>query len=152
MKKNIFKRLAFLSASAITASTLSICAFASSQKDVVNRSFIHSYKNPWEYSRVVRNGLGVKVGTICYGYDVEFIHEDFCWTKGSEAECVQTKAGVKRQDYDYDFVFGLKRSAGNWSKSEVTHKVDQVTYRIYFPTTYENLYVDSEYYSWNKND
>lgn len=74
---------------------------------------------------------------MVYGYDTDFINEDYCWTYGYD-QC--TQASITNGNGTH-----AKSSAnvGRWSKLEVRHKSadEGVTYRIWLENGYSSKYM-----------
>ncbi len=135
MKKIIKKVAAVGVAIMITAS---ISTMGASATDKYTTSKGKSFGGKWEYSVTYKVGKK-EVGMMAYGYDTDWINEDYSWTRGYECD---TKAGVKRSG-DSSVNWSSYASTNKWSKEEVTHNSSSVTYYIRLRPTYTNLTVTS---------
>lgn len=91
------------------------------------------FNSEWELTldviNVSNNG-NLKVGELCFGFDKFMINEDYSWAKSSY---YTVKSGVWRHNYDNNYLRGPAKSDGSWSKVEVTHQTNYVSYDVYFP-------------------
>lgn len=94
-----------------------------------------SFTSEWEKTRTYKVG-STEIGHMIYGYDTDWINEDYVWTKATE--CYST-AKVYRDGYDTSYCTGSQKAKGTYSKIEVTHKTYYVKYQIELSATYSNV-------------
>lgn len=105
----------------------------------------------WEHTRYFYVD-GVIKARLVYGYDTDWINEDYAWSKG---ENKQTKAGLKRANdnsgnsYDTEFTWSDYAAKGTYSKCDLTHTRDNVYYKCTINYDYEG--VGTYTYSTTKN-
>ncbi|MBP1565500.1 MAG: hypothetical protein IJP18_00685 [Oscillospiraceae bacterium] len=87
----------------------------------------------WEFTCEVLNGSGNHIGEFCYGYDMTLVNEDYTWARSSDYSC---KAGVCRNGHDSGYLWGFSKNNNEWSKKELTHKDDNVSYCMNFDNDY----------------
>lgn len=93
--------------------------------------------NEWESKcDVYKSSNNSIIGEFVFGYDTDFINEDYTWTRGSYS----CKAGVMRHNFDSDFSWSFAHDSWNWGKKEVTHLSDSVSYAIRFTDDNLNVY------------
>lgn len=146
--KYVIKKFKKIIASTIVTGTMmtSIASITvnAEQTNGVNATLFY---DEWEFTCQVFNSSGTHIGDFCYGYDMDFINEDYTWTWSSVYTC---KAGVRRNGYDSGYNWGASKSGGVWSKIEVTHRTNDVSYCMNFPDNYVGAILGSSSGSLNK--
>lgn len=94
-----------------------------------------SFTSEWEKTRTYSVSSGI-IGYMVYGYDVDWINEDYVWTKATE--CYST-ASVQRAGHDTSYCSGTEQGKNTYSKIEVTHQTYYVYYKIAFSVSYSNV-------------
>lgn len=132
--KKLFVRM--VSICCILAMTLCLAptAFASASK-TKGCTGSSNFNDEWEKTTTYYVGE-TKVGYMIWGFDKDWIHEDYVWTVGYECS---TQAAVKRNYYDTDYISGGWAQAYFYSQEEVTHQTYSVSYKITFSATYTGL-------------
>lgn len=145
--KNIFRKITI---SIVTSATLALSIVSINANAATNYGYNTNgnvFNNEWEMSVTIYNSLKEKIGVLCFGYDTDWINEDYAWAKGAD----KCKAGVYRHNYDNSTNWGWAKSGWSWSKEEVTHKKNNVSYYIEFPNNeYSGSYTSGLYSSSNK--
>ena len=123
---------------AIMASVFTLPASAATvkTKHVSNSS---GFDNEWENTTTYKQN-NVKIGIMIYGFDKDWINEDYVWTKGDECN---TTAAIKRDGYDTVYKSGSSAGIGKYSKIEINHKTYNVYYKITFSATYVGTITES---------
>lgn len=95
------------------------------------------FNKPWEKTVTywLRSNKKV-IGTMTYGYETDWIKEDYVWTKSNEG---YTLAEIQRKYYDEELQYGSVAGMNKYSKVEVAHKVSGVKYQIKFFATYGSI-------------
>lgn len=136
MNKLIKRIVAISAAMTMTVSMMSVSVSAITK--VNDHKFVHTpssnYKNEWERTYVGKVGNEV-VGFFVYGFDKDWINEDYTWTKGRQCK---TKAGVKR-GFDSSINWESYAKENSWSKEEVRHNNSTVKHYIYFVSSYPTI-------------
>lgn len=89
----------------------------------MNVSGENRFTEEWEYC-LAYSYNGVQAWTMYYGYDTDWINEDYTWTISQTGE---STAYVYRNGYDTDKkCTGPTGKAGKYSKIEVTHRTADV--------------------------
>ncbi len=98
--------------------------------------------NEWEHTRHYVSD-GEYIGRLVYGYDTDYLNEDYAWAYG--ADCVAT-AGIMRVGVDTSYISGVPAAKNNYSKLQIDNKSTDVYYKITLSTTYTNVtsYLDSD--------
>lgn len=92
------------------------------------------FKDEWEQTaNYKQKSTGKAIGKMIYGYDTDWVNEDYVWTWGYESE---TTALLKRSGYDESNQSGSKAASRSYSKCERKHQTYQVYYMIRFQVTY----------------
>ena len=107
----------------------------------------YSFNQEWEYTVNYRyKPTNVFLGSMTYGFDTDWIHEDYVWARG--AEC-KVQGFIKRINYDTTWQSDGKSSdAWEYSKTEITHRSasTSVKYKMVFDATYgSNLKEDPKF-------
>lgn len=91
----------------------------------------------YEWEKTVTYRVSNKdIGTMTYGFDMDWFNEDYVWTKGTECE---TTAMLQRLNNDISYISGSKAKKGSYSKVEQNHQSYSVNYKIRFEFTYSNV-------------
>ena len=93
------------------------------------------FAQEWEKTTTYKVG-DTKIGKMVYGFDKDWIYEDYCWTYGYECS---TRPKICRVKYDSEYQLGSKKGEDKWSKYEIKHYTYDVKYRIVFSATYSDL-------------
>lgn len=94
-----------------------------------------SFTSEWEKTRTFKSNSQT-IGYMIYGFDKDWINEDYAWTKGTE--CYST-AMLKRDGYDTSYCKGSQKGKNKYSKIEVTHKVYYMYYKINLSASYTGV-------------
>lgn len=133
--KSIF---AFLLVASLMMAALSVSASAAYiDTDTYSGHGFSHFNNPWEKTRTYKIG-NTTIGKMIYGYDTDWIKEDYVWTIVTEC---YTRSYVFRDGYDSSYVSDDSNYVGKneYSKTERAHKTYYVNYRIKFSATYSNV-------------
>lgn len=102
-----------------------------------------SFDDAWEIS-IEYTANGRYLGVLVFGYDTWWIKEDYAWTKSAVGS---SQAGVYRPGRDDSINWGSEKAADKYSKSEVTHKQEDVVYCAYFSDGDSSIEILSMYSS-----
>lgn len=133
--KSIF---ALLLVVVLLVSALSISASAAYYNTDTNNGHGSSkFDKAWEKTRIYRVNSSV-IGKMIYGYDTDWIKEDYVWTIATEC---YSRSYLFRDGYDTSYVSDSRSDVGRneYSKTERVHKTYYVNYRIKFSATYSNV-------------
>ena len=135
--KIIKKIISTAMASILLLLSFSLPVQASGYYDYTNVKGQYRFKTEWEYT-VTYKVDSTTIAYMTYGYDVDWIDEDYVWTKSLEC---YSSAWVYRDGYDtgYRYIGGTEKGKGVYSKIEVTHKTYNVYYKIKLSATYQNV-------------
>jgi|GEM_PF-2284716 len=124
-------------ASILLLLSFSLPVQASGYYDYVNVKGQYRFKTEWEYT-VTYKVDSTTIAYMTYGYDVDWIDEDYVWTKSLEC---YSSAWVYRDGYDtgYQYIGSEEKEKNVYSKIEVTHKTYNVYYKIKLSATYQNV-------------
>lgn len=134
-----FKRFfALLLVATLLISALSISASAAYyDADTTSGQGSYRFNNAWEKTRTYKTG-NTTIGQMIYGYDTDWINEDYVWTKANEC---YSRSYLFRDGYDTGY--GSDDSSdvgkGKYSKTEWKHRTYYVNYRIKLSATYSNV-------------
>lgn len=135
MSKTV-KLLSMVLVIVLTISILIVPASAVSYTQIETVKDANMFSSEWEKTNTYRVGNTV-IGHMIYGFDKDWIHEDYVWTKATQ--CYST-ALVYRNYFDSSSYCSGKEAEKNvYSKIEVTHKTYYVFYRIDFSASYSNV-------------
>ena len=93
------------------------------------------FSSEWEKTKTYKVG-STTIAYMIYGYDKDWINEDYVWTKATE--CYST-AKVFRDGHDTSYCSGPQKGKNTYSKIEVKHQTYYVDYRIDLSATYSNV-------------
>lgn len=116
----------------------SIAAFPASAAGYTNYTSIRNssgFGSAWEKTRTYKKG-STTIGYMVYGYNTDWIKEDYVWTKATE--CYST-AMVYRDGYDTKYCEGPEKGKNIYSKIEVTHRTYYVNYKVEFSASYSGV-------------
>ena len=133
MKRKIW---AFILSTALILSMFTASAIPAYATTVAERFIGVStmFDDEWEQTaHYSQKSSGRSIGKMVYGYDTDWINEDYVWTWGYESE---TTALLKRDGYDETYQSGSKAASTSYSKCERNHKSYRVYYLIRFEVTY----------------
>ncbi len=133
--KHIF---ALLLVVALLVSALSISASADySNTDSTTGHGSSRFNNAWEKTRTYKVG-NTTIGKMIYGYDTDWIKEDYVWTIATEC---YSRAFLFRDGIDTSYASDDRKyvGKGEYSKTEWMHRVYHVNYRIKLSATYSNV-------------
>lgn len=133
--KHIF---ALLLVVALLASTLSISASAAYYNtDTTTGQGSSRFDKAWEKTRTYKVG-NTTVGKMIYGYDTDWIKEDYVWTKATEC---YSRSYLFRDGYDTGYASDDNSDVekGEYSKTEWRHVTYHVNYRIKLSASYSNV-------------
>ena len=120
-------------AAAVTAALLGTTASATTVSYVA-RADANLFKSAWERTAIYTlSDSGAEIGLLVFGLDTDFLDEDYAWSYGSQCD---TRAGVRRMNYDEGYNRSSWKTRGNWSKVEVWHRVSYVRYNIEWQADY----------------
>ena len=120
-------------AAAVTAALLGTTASASTVSYVA-RSDDNLFKSAWERTAIYTlSDRGVEIGRLVFGFDTDYFDEDYAWSYGTQCD---TRAGVRRMNYDEGYNKSSWKTYDNWSKVEVLHIVTHVRYNIEWRADY----------------
>lgn len=120
-------------AAAVTAALLGTTASASTVAYNA-RANADLFKSDWERTAIYTLASnGVEIGQLVFGFDTDYFDEDYAWSYGTQCD---TRAGVRRMNYDEGYNRSSWKTCGNWSKVEVLHKVTHVRYNIEWRADY----------------
>ncbi len=131
MSKTV-KLLSMVLVIVLTVSILIVPASAAGYTGTAGESGASRFTSEWEKTRTYKVG-GTVIGYMIYGFDKDWIHEDYVWTKATQ--CYST-ALVFRNSFDTSYCSGPEKDRNVYSKIEVTHKTYSVAYRIDFSSSY----------------
>lgn len=94
-----------------------------------------NFTSSWEIHTMYLDGT-TTIGVMWWGYNTFLVKEDYSYTFGANNNSSQSY--VFRNGYDTSYNYGTYRPATEWSRKEVTHKVNDVYYGIYLSGTYPN--------------
>lgn len=132
----LIKKIAATGAAIMMAMSISTMGASATDK---HKTRSNCFNKDWEYSVTYKVGKK-EVGMMVYGFETDWINEDYSWTKGYECD---TKAGVQRSIDGKKINWSGYASCDKWSKEEVTHKGYKTVYYIRLRPTYSNLIVTS---------
>ena len=129
---------------ALVASILVLPASAATTSSVRQA---YTFNNEWERTVFFRfRPTNADLGSMTYGYDTDWIHEDYVWATGLECK---VQGWIFRVDYDtYWQSDGKSSGAGERSETEITHRSasTSVKYKMVFDATYgSNLKEEGPY-------
>lgn len=120
-------------AAAVTAALLGTTASATTVSYVA-RSDDNLFKSTWERTAIYTlSDSGVEIGRLVFGFDTDYFDEDYAWSYGTQCD---TRAGVRRMNYDEGYNKSSWKTYDNWSKVEVLHIVTHVRYNIEWRADY----------------
>lgn len=125
--KKIVKVLSLLVSICIVLSMFCFSVFASNGGEMTVTGD-DKFTGEWEYS-LTFTYRGMANWTMYYGYDTDWIHEDYTWTISSTGT---SQSFVFREGYDSEPCDGPVKNAGKYSKIEVTHRKSTVKYSCSF--------------------
>lgn len=131
MSKTV-KLLSMVLVIVLTVSILIVPASAAGYSRMESIGGSSNFSSEWEKTNTYKIGNTV-IGHMIYGFDKDWIHEDYVWTKATE--CYST-AKVYRSYFDTYYNSGKEVGRNAYSKIEVTHKTYSVSYRIDFSASY----------------
>lgn len=133
----IRKIVAFICVIFLVTSFFSTTVDASTTPAPQNRTGSSYFNNEWEFTTYyyVNNG-SVLIGYLTWGYDTDWVNEDYAWSTGREAG---SQSFVKRNYYDTSYQPGTWQMALLWSKCEITHATYNVSYKVTFDATYSGI-------------
>lgn len=133
---NKFRKFALIVAVVLaTSAGAALDAYAAGYTNRVSVRSSKLFHSEWERTRTYRVG-STTIASMVYGYDTDFIDEDYAWTKSKE--CYST-AMVKRDGYDTSYLYGSQKGKNIYSKVEVTHETYYVSYGINLTATYRDV-------------
>ena len=94
-----------------------------------------SFTSEWEKTRTYKYNSKT-IAYMIYGFDKDFINEDYVWTKSTE--CYST-AMLKRDGHDTSYCKGSQKGKNKYSKIEVTHKTYYVYYKMSLSASYKGV-------------
>ncbi len=130
MKKMKFIALLCAAVIGVTSVMSTQVSAVTTGSSLVNGS--DKFKNEWEKTKTYYQN-GVEIGSMIFGFDTWAIDEDYVWTIAKEC---YSKARIKRNTVDEDWVIGPEKGKNKYSKIEVTHKNFSIYYGIEFSATY----------------
>ena len=133
--KRITRLMAMLATLMLMATVTIVPAAAAGYTDYAYVGTSSSFNSEWEKTRTYNVG-STTVAYMVFGYDTDWIKEDYVWTKATE--CYST-AMVKRGGHDTSYCEGTEQGQNVYSKIEVTHKTYYVYYKIDLSATYSNV-------------
>lgn len=118
-------------------SVMPVKAASTGYYDSTNVSGASKFTSEWEMTRTYKIG-STTIGYMIYGYDTDWINEDYVWTKATEC---YSKAMVYRNGYDsnWDYCEGSEKGKNSYSKIEVTHRTYYVYYKMYLSASYSGV-------------
>lgn len=144
--KTIAATLALITCFGATAMTAS--AYTERQRTVFESPNI--FTNEWE-TRIdyALKSNGTKIGELIYGYNKNWVDEDYAWSKGLQC---RSQAGIQRITIDDYCIFADGYADVNkYSKKEVRHLNKRVNYRVRFESDYNETINEKSYDSNVKN-
>ena len=135
--KKMVKMLSVVMVIVIMATIMVLPASAAGYSNNASVRSSSTFNSEWEKTRTYKVGSDT-IGTMIYGYDTDWINEDYVWTKATE--CHST-AMVYRDGYDADWSYcaGPEKGRNTYSKIEVTHRTYYVYYKMKFSASYSNV-------------
>lgn len=135
--KNTVKLLSMMLVIALMISIAVVPASAAGYTDSTSVSGSSGFTSEWEKTRTYKSGSTI-IGYMIYGYDTDWIYEDYVWTKATE--CYST-AMVYRDGYDtgWDYCTGPEADKNTYSKIEVTHRTYYVYYKMELSASYSGV-------------
>ena len=129
-----------LAVAVMTAATVTpVSAATTGYTDETSVRGSSNFTSEWEKTTTykVNNGT-VTVGTMIYGYDKDYINEDYVWTK--DTECY-SRAKLYRDGHDKNSIYcaGSQKGKNTYSKIEVTHQTYYVSYKIELSSSYSGV-------------
>lgn len=134
MSKSV-KLLSMILVIVLMASIVVMPASAAGYTDTASVRNSGGFSSEWEKTKTYKVGSTV-IAYMTYGYDKDWINEDYVWTKSTE--CYST-AKVFRDGYDTSYCSGSQKGKNTYSKIEVTHRTYYVDYKIDLSATYSNV-------------
>ena len=128
----------FLSMVTALALVFAVTAIPADAADYTNYAYVKGsskFSSEWEKTRTYKVG-STTVAYMIYGYDTDWINEDYVWTKSTES---YSTAMVKRDGYDTSYCKGSQKGKNVYSKIEVTHKTYYVYYKVKLSATYSGI-------------
>lgn len=117
----------------LSAAVVPVSAAGYSDTASVRKS--DGFSTAWEKTKTYMVGSDI-IGYMIYGYNTDWINEDYVWTMGKE--CCST-ASVFRDGYDSTDCSGFEAAKDSYSKIEVTHKTYYVYYKVKFSASYSKV-------------
>lgn len=94
----------------------------------------YSFKTSWEVTTDYYTSINSQItciGTMVYGYNTDFIKEDYCWTTSSKC-----KYQSMIENGNGNFSSSTKSAGSSWAKLEKQHSGSSVKYAIWLSKTY----------------
>lgn len=133
--KNITTVVCLCACLSIGLSSTPVSAATWKSKTVDNSK---GFKNAWEKTVTYKldNAKKTNIGSMTYGFDTDWINEDYVWTMSMEGYSL---AELQRIGVDDELQYGSKKGMKKYSKIEVKHKNTHVKYQIKFYATYGKI-------------
>ena len=90
------------------------------------------FTSEWEKTTTYKID-GQKIGIMIWGYDEDYVNEDYVWSIGYECN---SKPALFRDGHDTAYVNGTSGQPHLYGKIEVKHQTYYVKYRVTFAATY----------------
>lgn len=139
MKKNISRILSICCIFAMMLCATPLTAHAETTMPAQSASGSSKFDSEWEKTTTYKIS-GTKIGHMIWGFDKDYINEDYVWSVGTECS---TQPAVFRNGHDSSYVTGTWGQAYLYGKIEVQHQTYYVNYRMKFATTYDTGSISS---------